>query len=142
MKLDMKTRYLASLLAATSLALALPVQAHSGGPGQGGADGTRMFRHLNLTAEQRDQVSKIFQEQAPAFRSASTPTAPRTTRCARRRSTRRPTSARSPTRRARRTPTSPCCAPRRMRKVIPLLTPEQRARLEQAPTPGGHRGRR
>ena len=67
----MKSRFLAGLLAASSLALALPVQAHSGGPGagaQGAPDGTRMFRHLNLTAEQRDQVSKILQEQAPAYK--------------------------------------------------------------------------
>jgi Spy/CpxP family protein refolding chaperone len=63
--------YLAALLAAGSLALAVPsVQAHPGdGPRaemRGG--GMRMLRGLDLTQEQRDQVFKIFHEQAPAVR--------------------------------------------------------------------------
>ncbi len=62
--------YLAALLAAGSLALAVPtVQAHSDGPRaemRGG--GMRMLRGLDLTQEQREQVRKIFQEQSPAVR--------------------------------------------------------------------------
>ena len=141
----MKSRYLAGLLAATSLALALPVQAHPRGPGhdaQGALDGTRMFHHLNLTAEQRDQVSRIFQEQAPTFRE-------------------RVEADRAAHQALRKAATDPKADIRQLadaagkahaevavlraetlRKVIPLLTPEQRARLEQAPAAGGHRGRR
>jgi Spy/CpxP family protein refolding chaperone len=66
-------RYLAGLLLASSVALALPAQAHRGGPGgfdgmQGGPGGARMLRQLDLTEQQRDQVFKIFHEQAPALR--------------------------------------------------------------------------
>jgi len=67
--------YLAGLLVASSVALALPVQADQASAGAGAmhemhgrAGGMRMLRGLDLTQAQRDQVSKIFQEQAPAFR--------------------------------------------------------------------------
>jgi len=65
-------RYLAGLLVASSVALALPAEAQRGpGPGahhemRGG--GMRMLRGLDLTTEQREQARKIFEEQAPAFR--------------------------------------------------------------------------
>jgi Spy/CpxP family protein refolding chaperone len=62
-------RYLAALLAASSVALALPAHAHRGGmDGMQGGGGARMLRGLDLTQEQRDQAFKIFHEQAPAFR--------------------------------------------------------------------------
>ena len=66
-------RYLAALLAASSVAFALPADAQRGpgGPGayhemHGGS--MRMLRGLDLSAEQREQVSQIFKQQAPAFR--------------------------------------------------------------------------
>lgn len=62
--------YLAALLAAGNLALAVPtVEAHSDGPRaemRGG--GMHGLRGLDLTQEQREQVRKIFQEQSPAMR--------------------------------------------------------------------------
>lgn len=68
--------YLAALAAVGTLALAVPsVQAHQGhGFGERGEmrgdGGGRLFRGLDLTQEQRDQARKIFQEQAPAMRSS------------------------------------------------------------------------
>jgi len=139
----MKSRYLAGLLAAASLALALPAQAHQRGPGHE-AGGAGMFRHLQLTAEQRDQVSKIFKEQEGAFKQ-------------------RVEADRAAHEALRKAATDPSADLRQLadaagkahaevavlraetlRKVIPLLTPEQRARLEQAPSArhGGRRGHR
>ena len=72
-------RYLAALLAASSVAFTLPAHAQRG-PGGPGAHhemhggGLRMLRGLELTAEQREQVSQIFKEQAPAFRSSANAT--------------------------------------------------------------------
>ena len=64
--------YLAALAAVSTLALAVPsVQAHQGHGPRGemrGEGGGRLFRGLDLTQEQRDQARKIFQEQAPAMR--------------------------------------------------------------------------
>ena len=125
--------YLAALLAAGSLALAVPtVQAHSGGARP---DGVRMLRGLDLTQEQRDQVFKIFHEQAPAMRE-------------------RVQAAREAQRALRQAALSPGFDGARARqladalgkahaelalmrvegmsKVVALLTPEQRAKLEQA----------
>jgi protein CpxP len=62
--------YLAALLAASSLAFALPsAQAHSM-RGHGGHQGHEMrgLRGLDLTEAQREQVRGIFKEQAPAMR--------------------------------------------------------------------------
>jgi len=134
----MKSRYLAAFLAASSIALALPAQAHM----QDSPNGARMFRHLDLTAEQREQVSKIFQEQAPAFKE-------------------RMQADRAAHDALRKAATDPSADIRQLadtagkahaevavlraetvRKVIPLLTAEQRARLEQAPGHPEHRGRR
>jgi Spy/CpxP family protein refolding chaperone len=145
MKFDMKTRYLAGLLAATSLALALPVQANPRGPGhdaQGAFEGTRMFRHLNLTAEQRDQVSKIFQEQAGAFRSSIE--ADRAAHDALRKAAIDPKADIRPLADAAGKAHAEVAVLRAetVRRVIPLLTPEQRAKLEQAPASGPHHGRR
>ena len=138
--------YLAGFLAATSVAFALPVQAaNPSGAGAThhtqGEPGARMFRHLNLTAEQREQVSKIFQEQAPAF-------------------TERADADRAAHEALRKGATDPNANLRQLadaagkahadvavlraetlRKVVPLLTPEQRSKLEQAPHQAQHRGR-
>ena len=66
--------YIAALLAAGSLAVAIPaVQAHpSDGPRaerMRGGEGGRFLRGLDLTEAQREQVKTIFEEQAPAMRS-------------------------------------------------------------------------
>ena len=133
----MKSRYLAGLLAAASLALAVPVQAHSRGPGHH-AGGMGMFRHLELTAEQREQVSKIFKEQAPAFKERAQ--ADRAAHDALRKAATDPGADIRPLADAAGRAHAEVAVLRAetMRKVIPLLTPEQRAKLEQAPR---HRGR-
>jgi len=142
----MKSRYLAGLLAATSLALALPAHAHSGGPGgerqMQGEPGARMFRHLDLTAAQREQVSKIFQEQAPAFKQRVE--ADRAAHEALRKASIDPSADIRQLADAAGKAHAEVAALRAetMRKVIPLLTPEQRARLEQAPGHAHNRGRR
>ena len=62
--------YLAALLAASSLGFALPsAQAHPM-RGHGGSQGHEMrgLRGLDLTEAQREQVRGIFKEQAPAMR--------------------------------------------------------------------------
>lgn len=89
-----RTPILATLLVASSLALALPAHAHRGdgfgpgmgpgygqgfgpgammggmrgGPGMGGFGGMRGMAALDLTDAQRDQIFKIRHEQAPALR--------------------------------------------------------------------------
>jgi len=135
----MKSRYLAGLLAATSLALALPTQAHMQGHDAQGADGTRMFRHLNLTAEQRDQVSKVFQEQAPAFKERME--ADRAAHDALRKAATDPNANLRQLADAAGKAHADVAVLRAetMRKVIPLLTAEQRARLEQATAHAQHR---
>jgi len=141
MKLD---RYLTGLLAATSIAFALPVEAHprSPGAGQEAQGGTRMFRHLDLSAAQREQVSKIFQEQAPAFRSRVD--ADRAAHEALRKAAIDPNADISQLADAAGKAHAEVAALRAetLRKVIPLLTPEQRTKLEQAPARGQHHGRR
>ena len=144
----MKSTHLAGFLAAASLALAVPAHAHSGGPGhgaQGAPDGARMFRHLNLSAEQREQVSKIFKEQAPAFKERAQ--ADRAAHDALRKAATDPNADLRPLADAAGKAHAEVAVLRAetVRKVIPLLTPEQRAKLEQAPTAGhggGHHGRR
>jgi len=139
MKLD---RYLTGLLAATSIAFALPVQAHPRGPGDQAQGGTRMFRHLDLSAAQREQVSKIFQEQAPAFRSRVD--ADRAAHEALRKAAIDPNADIRQLADAAGKAHAEVAALRAetLRKVIPLLTPEQRTKLEQAPARGQHHGRR
>jgi Spy/CpxP family protein refolding chaperone len=138
----MKSRYLAGLLAATSLALALPAQAAPHSPGHE-SGGVGMFRHLQLTAEQRDQVSKIFKEQEGAFKQSVE--ADRAAHEALRKAAIDPSTDIRPLADAVGKAHAEVAALRAetMRKVIPLLTPEQRAKLEQAPAArhGGH-GRR
>jgi Spy/CpxP family protein refolding chaperone len=134
----MKSRYLAGLLAATSLALALPAQAHPRGSEHGG-----MFRHLELTAEQREQVSKIFKEQAPAFKERVQ--ADRAAHAALRKAATDPSADIRQLADAAGKAHAEVAVLRAetMRKVVPLLTAEQRTKLEQAPArEGRHRGRR
>jgi Spy/CpxP family protein refolding chaperone len=136
----MKSGYLAGLLAATSLALALPAQAHSQHRGHG-EPGARMFRHLDLSAAQREQVSKIFQEQAPAFKERVQ--ADRAAHDALRKAAVDPAADIRPLADAAGKAHAEVAVLRAetMRKVIPLLTPEQRTKLEQVPARGRH-GRR
>ena len=139
----MKSRYLAGLLAAASLALALPAQADQRGPGHE-SGGAGMFRHLQLTAEQRDQVSKIFKEQEGAFKQRVE--ADRAAHDALRKASIDPNADIRPLADAAGKAHAEVAVLRAetLRKVIPLLTPEQRAKLEQAPIArqGGHRGHR
>ena len=138
----MNSRYLAGLLAATSLALALPASAHSRGPGHDMHGGPGMFRGLDLTAEQREQVSKIFKEQAPAFKERIQ--ADRAAQAALRKAAIDPNADIRPLADAAGKAHAEVAVLRAetMRKVIPLLTPEQRSKLEQAPARGGRHGRR
>jgi Spy/CpxP family protein refolding chaperone len=133
-------RYLAGFLAAASLAFALPVQAHSKQPGQG-EPGVGMFRHLQLTAEQREQVSKLFQEQASAFKERAE--ADRAAHEALRKAAIDPNADIRPLADAAGKAHAEVAVLRAetLRKVLPILTPEQRSKLEQAPS-RGHRGRR
>jgi Spy/CpxP family protein refolding chaperone len=136
-------RYLAGFLAASSLALALPVQAHSRGPGNdAGAAGTGMFRHLQLSAEQREQVSKIFKEQEGAFKQRVE--ADRAAHEALRKAAIDPKADVRPLADAAGKAHAEVAVLRAetVRKVLPILTPEQRAQLEQAPSRGKHHGRR
>ena len=136
MKVD---RYLASFLAASAIALALPVQAHQRGSSDTqGTPGARMFRHLDLTPAQREQVSKIFQEQAPAFKERME--ADRAAHDALRKAATDPNANIRQLADAAGKAHADVAVLRAetMRKVIPLLTPEQRAKLAQAPTHGEH----
>jgi Spy/CpxP family protein refolding chaperone len=134
------TRTLAGFLAASAVALALPAHAHTQGSGHE-AGGAGMFRHLQLTAEQRDQVSKIFKEQEGAFKQRVE--ADRAAHAALRKAAADPNADIRPLADAAGKAHAEVAVLRAetMRKVIPLLTPEQRAKLEQAPA-HGHRGRR
>lgn len=62
--------YLAAALVAAAAAFAVPAsaEAHAMRGGMGGPGEARLLRGLDLTQEQRDQVFKIFHEQAPAMR--------------------------------------------------------------------------
>jgi Spy/CpxP family protein refolding chaperone len=138
-------RYLAGLLVASSVALALPAEAHRGyGPGahhemQGG--GMRMLRGLDLTPEQREQARKIFEEQSGAFRANAE-------------------AARAAHEALRKAAVDPNADVRAladavgkahanaavlrvetMRRVAALLTPEQRQKLEQGRSRQGGSGR-
>jgi Spy/CpxP family protein refolding chaperone len=137
-------RYLAALLAASSVAFALPADAQRGpgGPGahhemQGG--GMRMLRGLELTAEQREQVSAIFKEQAPAFRERAN--AAHAAHEALRKGTLDPNADVRALADAvgKAHADAALLRAETMRRVTALLTPEQRAKLEQARE--GRRGR-
>jgi Spy/CpxP family protein refolding chaperone len=135
-------RTLAGFLAASAVALALPAQAHSRGPGHD-AGGFGMFRGLQLTTEQREQVSKIFKEQEGAFKQRVE--ADRAAHAALRKAATDPNADIRPLADAAGKAHSEVAVLRAetVRKVLPILTPEQRSKLEQAPARGhrGHRGR-
>jgi periplasmic protein CpxP/Spy len=141
-------RYLAGLLVATSVAFALPAQAHRGGAGAGATqemragDGMRMLRGLDLTAEQRDQASKIFQEQAPAFRERAT--AARTANEALRKAAVDPNADSGRIRQladavGKAHAEVAVLRAETLRRVAALLSPEQRQRLEQGRSRDGRR---
>jgi len=132
-------RTLAGFLAASAVALALPVHAHSRGAGHE-AGGAGMFRHLQLTTEQREQVSKIFKEQEGAFKQRVE--AARAAHEALRKAAIDPKADVRPLADAAGKAHAEVAVLRAetMRKVLPILTPEQRSKLEQAPA-RGHRGR-
>jgi Spy/CpxP family protein refolding chaperone len=135
-------RYLAGLLIATS-ALALPAYAQMQ-RGPHGHEGGRMMRQLDLTEAQRDQIFRIRHESAPAMRE-------------------RMKSARAAQQALRQAAADPNADSGRIRqladavgkahadaavarvethrKVLAILTPEQRSKLEQSRRDGrGHRG--
>lgn len=140
--------YLASLLVAGSLAFAAPaaVQAHPGG-GFGGEPraGMQSLRRLDLSEAQRDQIFKLFHDQAPAMRERI-----KTVR-----------SAQEELRMAASAPSFDSARVRQladaagkahadaayaraemMSKVAALLTPEQRAKLNEIRSRGPRRGHR
>ena len=133
-------RALAGFLAASAVALALPAHAHTRGSGHE-AGGAGMFRHLQLTAEQREQVSKIFKEQEGAFKQRFE--ADRAAHAALRKAATDPNADIRPLADAAGKAHAEVAVLRAetVRKVLPILTPEQRSKLEQAPA-RGHRGRR
>ena len=141
----------AGLLAAGSIALALPTAAvshPSGGPQshemRGGERGGSMLmlRGLDLTQEQRDQVFKIFHEQTPTIRSRMQ--AAREAQQALRQSALSPNFDSA---RARELADAAAKAhadvalmrAESMSKVFALLTPEQRTKLEQTRERHGRR---
>ena len=154
--------YLAGLLAASSLALAIPATAAQGQPqgrgdregmhqmrgdfGGGGFErgGMRFLRHLDLTEAQRDQAFKIFHEQAPAMRDRMK--AARTAQQELRKAALSPSFDAARARELADTAGKAHADVALMRaegmsKLVALLTPEQRAKLEDA-RERGPRGRR
>ncbi|HEX6267314.1 MAG TPA: Spy/CpxP family protein refolding chaperone [Burkholderiales bacterium] len=138
--------YLAGLLAAGSLALAIPAAAYahpSGGQQRhemrGGA---RMLHKLDLTEAQREQARKIFQEQAPTMRERME--AARTAQRELRAMAMSPgfDSARArdlADTAARAQADAAVIRAESMSKVFALLTPEQRAKVEEARERRGRR---
>lgn len=147
-------RFLASLLVAGSLAFAVPgaALAQPGGHGRGmqahqmrDGGGMRMLRHLDLTEAQRDQVFKIFHERAPAMRERM-----KATRAAHdelRKATAAPSFDSARVRQladavGKAHADAAYARAETMSKVVALLTPEQRARLEKSRSEWRERGGR
>ena len=142
--------YLAGLLMASSLALSIPFAAQAHPMGRfGGAEahearggGMRFLRRLDLTQAQREQVKKIFEEQAPAMRERM-----EAARTAQQELRTLATSPNFDSRRARDLADTAAKAhadaavmrAEGMSKVVALLTPEQRAKLEEARERRGRR---
>ena len=143
--------YLAAVLAAGSLAFALPAaQAHSM-HGHGGYHGQDMrgglpgLRGLDLSDAQREQVRGIFKEQAPAMRERM--------EIARKAHQELRTASLAPSFDGARVRSLADTAAKAladaavlraeaMSKVVALLTPEQRAKLEERRERGERRGQR
>ena len=128
-------RYFAALLAASSVALALPAEAHRGGGHDGhGGGGMRLMRQLDLSAEQREHASKIFEAQRPALRERAN--AEREAHRALRQAVRDPSADPGRIREladaaGRAHADAILLRAETMRRVFALLTPEQRQKLEQ-----------
>lgn len=143
---------LASLLAASSVAVAVPaaqaqpfehdraMQAH-----QMRGGGMGMLRGLDLSEAQRDQVFKIFHDQAPAMRERM-----KATRAAHEELRKATAAATFDSARVRQLADAVGKAhaeaayarAENMSRVLAVLTPEQRAKLEQRRGRGSHRGHR
>ena len=143
---------LASLLAASSVAVAIPsaqaqpfehgraMQAH-----QMRGGGMGMLRGLDLSEAQRDQVFKIFHDQAPAMRERM-----KATRAAHEELRKATAAATFDSARVRQLADAVGKAhaeaayarAENMSRVLAVLTPEQRAKLEQRRGRGSHRGHR
>jgi len=147
--------YLAALLAACSLAVALPsAQAHPmGGPGGAygemrGHDmrgGLRALRGLDLTDAQREQVRGIFKEQAPAMRERMD--IARKAHQELRAASLAPSFDGARARQLADTAAKALADAAVLRaeatsKVVALLSPEQRAKLEERRSRHEHRGQR
>jgi periplasmic protein CpxP/Spy len=150
--------YLASLLIAGSLALALPSAAQANQRGPGGAmqmhemrgghggfqsGGMHFLRRLDLTEAQRDQVFKIFHEQAPAMRERMK--AARSAREELRKATAAPSFDSAQVRQladavGKAYADAAYARAETMSRVVALLTPEQRAKLEEMRSRGPRRG--
>lgn len=145
--------FLASLLVAGGLAFAVPaVHAHPGGGGFGGGfgggeprAGMHSLRRLDLSEAQRDQIFKLFHDQAPAMRERM-----KAARDAREELRKAATAATFDGARVRQLADAAGKAhadaayarAETMSKVAALLTPEQRARLEQSRSQWRERGPR
>jgi Spy/CpxP family protein refolding chaperone len=128
---------LAAVLAAASLALAVPAaQAHPEGfHGHERRGDMRFMRRLDLTDAQRDQVKKIFEQQAPAMRERME--AARTAQQELRAMAMSPNFDSGRARdladtAAKAHADAAVIRAEGMSKVFALLTPEQRAKVEQA----------
>ena len=132
-------RYLAAFLVASSVAFAVPAEAHRGGHDgarheQRDGHGLRMLRGLDLTEEQRAQARKIFQEQGPALRERAN--AAREAHLALRKATTDPNADSGRIREladaaGRAHADAAVLRVETLRRVGALLTPEQRQKLEQ-----------
>ena len=142
------TPYLAGLLAAASLAFAVPAQAQPGGHGGGMHEmrgGMQMLRRLDLTEAQRDQVFKIFHDAAPAMRERM-----KAARSAQDELRKAATASSFDNARVRQLADAVGKAhaeaayarAETMSRVAALLTPEQRARLDELRERGPRRGPR
>lgn len=152
--------YLAGLLIAGSLAFALPAAAQAHQRGAGGAmpmhemrgghggfqpGGMHFLRRLDLTEEQRDQVFKIFHDQAPAMRERMK--AARTAQQELRTAMAAPSFDGARVRQladalGKAHADAAYARAETMSRVVALLTPEQRTRLEELRARGPRRGHR
>jgi len=110
-----------------------------------GADGARMFRGLDLTEAQRDQIFRIRHEQAPAARERTK--AARAAQQALRKAATDPNANSTQIRQladavGKTHADAAVARVETQRKVLAVLTPEQRSKLEQMRQQRGqHRGR-
>jgi Spy/CpxP family protein refolding chaperone len=133
---------LAGLALATSFAFALPDAAQADPGMRGQREGAHFMRGLDLTQEQRDQVFKIFHDQAPALRERAQ--AARDARQELRKLSLAPGFDGAKARQladaaAKAQADVAVMRAESMSKVVALLTPEQRAKLEQGRERRGHR---